>query len=292
MIRSMTGYGLAEGTCSYGTIKVEIRSLNNRYFEFSSRVPSLLFSLEDDIKKIVREDMQRGKINLLISIDHADDMRRRVMIDENKIEVYIKKMRSMGKKFGVAGDLVLSDIIHFPDIFVSDQEQMDQGTLKKALLPILKKALESIVAMKMKEGASLVKDMFLRIEKVRSNVEEIERLSQKEPELYKKQLKKRIETLADDVKITPERIAEEIVFFADKCDITEELVRLKSHIVLFIDVLKGDGESGKKLDFIIQEIQRESNTISSKSSRSEVAQKVITIKLELEKLKEQIQNIE
>jgi uncharacterized protein (TIGR00255 family) len=292
MLKSMTGYGVAEGEISGSPIRVEIRSLNSRYFDFSARLPAFLIPIESEIKKIVNEAVKRGKVSVFISINGNSSFPSSFSIDRKKVSFYISELKKVGKKEGINGSLELKDLLSFPDIFVSKQKSFSSKKVREAVLPIVRKALQNFGAMKKKEGANISKDIGMRIKKVVSLTNVTEKKAEKEPVRLKERLNNRLKKNNLSISLNEERLEQEVAYLVDRSDITEELTRLKSHCDLFSSVLKGSGEAGKRLEFITQEMNREANTIGSKSQNPVIAQNVIAIKLEIEKVREQIQNIE
>ena len=288
----MTGYGMAEGILFGNSVRAEIRSLNSRYFDFSSRAPALLAPFESDFKKLVQTKIKRGKISLSISLNNNSNLSSAIHLDEKKIAFYIQSLKRVGKKFGIKGHLQLNDLLSFPDIFVPEQKKYSKGVLKQRVISIVRGAVHNLITMKMKEGSNIEKDLCGRIKKIEKAVLIVERSVLTASSNLNKKLKQRIKALDSEIKVSPERLEAEIAFQADKCDVTEEIVRLKSHVNIFCSVLDLRGEAGKRLEFIAQEINREANTIASKSQNASISQHVIGIKLEVEKIREQVQNIE
>ncbi len=291
MLASMTGYGMADGSLFGGSIRIEIRSINSRYFDFSSRVPSLLNEFEGDFKKLIQKKIKRGKVSVFVVVTN-NTLTSSVKLDERKVLFYLQALKKVGRKYGIKGNLQLNDILYFPDIFVAVQRKYSQNIFKKRIFSIFRKAVNNLMIMKLKEGENIAKDLWLRINKIEKTVREIEQSSMSASSRFKKKLNQRIRDLDKDIKVSRERLEAEIALFADKCDITEEIVRIKSHINIFRKVLSSSGEGGKRLEFIAQEINREANTIASKSQSARISQDVITIRLEVEKIREQVQNIE
>ena len=291
MICSMTGYGVSEGISKSDSIRVEIRSVNSRYFDFSVRLPSVLIPFENDIKKLVNAQIKRGKVSLFISINKSADVND-VVLNEEKAIFFITQLRKYAKKNKLSGDIELRDILSFPDIFAEKKKEINPVTVKKNVMPFVEAAVVSMVKMRKKEGANILKDFKSRISKIGKIVKSIELLSDEEPLRFKKRIEDHIKKIDKKIQLNSERLEQEIAYLADKADITEEIVRLRSHCEVFSDTVIKDGEAGKRLEFIAQEMNREANTIASKSQNARISEHAITIKLEIEKIREQVQNIE
>lgn len=290
-IRSMTGFG--EHRFSIGALRgrIEIRSINHRYFDFSSRLPLLVSPLEQKIKDFLSQYLVRGKVTLSISLNSQNGMDP-VLIDTDKLKFYKKELQKAAKKVGFKADLSVSDVIRLPNVFTVESKEQDPEKLWKKLQPELKKAIIRVIHMQEKEGSALVEDILARLSKIETNSRKIETLSQEMVPAFKEKLEKKISELTSSSQLDSNRLEQEVALFAQHHDITEELVRLRSHMGIFKKILAHEREVGKKLDFLIQEMNREVNTISSKALSSEISQSVVEIKTEQEKIREQIQNIE
>jgi uncharacterized protein (TIGR00255 family) len=287
----MTGFG--EHRFSIGALRgrIEIRSINHRYFDFSSRLPLLVSPLEQKIKDFLSQYLVRGKVTLSISLNSQNGMDP-VLIDTDKLKFYKKELQKAAKKVGFKADLSVSDVIRLPNVFTVESKEQDPEKLWKKLQPELKKAIIRVIHMQEKEGSALVEDILARLSKIETNSRKIETLSQEMVPAFKEKLEKKISELTSSSQLDSNRLEQEVALFAQHHDITEELVRLRSHMGIFKKILAHEREVGKKLDFLIQEMNREVNTISSKALSSEISQSVVEIKTEQEKIREQIQNIE
>jgi uncharacterized protein (TIGR00255 family) len=292
MLTSMTGYGVAEGNMLDTQVRVEIRSLNSRYFDFSSRIPSFLIPIENEIKNLIQATIKRGKVSLFISVNGNNSFPSSFSLDHEKIAFYIAELKKVAKKEKLQGDIALADCLKFPDIFVTTQKQFTAQTASKYLFPVVKEAVKNICMMREKEGAHIVKDIQMRLKKIESITAKIEKSAHKEPARIKERLEERLQKNNINLSLNPERLEQEIAYIIDKADITEEITRLRSHCAMFRSAFDETGEIGKRLEFICQEMNRETNTIGSKTQSVEISQSVISIKLEIEKIREQIQNIE
>lgn len=292
MLKSMTGYGVAEGTLSGMLVRVEIRSLNSRYFDFSARLPSFLSPLESEIKTAVKKAIKRGKVTLSITTNGQSSFPASFSIDQKKVAFYIRELKKVGKKEGLQGTLELKDLLSFPEIFVAQQRSFSLPSVRRQVVPIVWNALENINTMRQKEGANIVKDIKTRHKKIISLTRAIEKKARKEPPRVRTLLEERLNKHTRKITLDPSRLEQEVAYLVDKSDVTEEITRLISHCDLFAGIIAGSGEAGKRLEFITQELNREANTIGSKTQSAAISQDVIAIKLEVEKIREQIQNIE
>lgn len=292
MARSMTSFARAAGSSHENHWAVEIRSVNHRYFEFSVKLPPVLSALEGQIRDRVKEELKRGKITAQISRDGDSAKDRRLAFDEEAVAYYLKGLQKLKKKFKLAGDITANDILRFPGIFTNEEAQGDPEAHWPAVKKVLGKALAETLKARELEGGKLAQDILERLDAIDAAVKKIEKAAKSEPERIRGKLQERVEQLLADRARDADRLEREVAFLAERCDITEEVVRLKSHLALFRSRLKADGEMGRELDFLCQEINREINTMGSKSQLFEISTEVVFAKGELEKIREQIQNIE
>ncbi|MBI4431250.1 MAG: YicC family protein [Candidatus Omnitrophica bacterium] len=290
MLYSMTGYGQAKSRIGGRSCAVELRSVNHRYLDISVRLPASLNSFESELRKLIGEKLKRGKINVCFNWNGANDVE--LEIDAKRIAYYVRKLRSIGRSLKLDPAFSVSDLVNLPNAFSSNSEKKISGREWVLARGLVRKALTRLLEMRAREGAQLVRDVENRLKKIRQAVAVIGKLSKQLPNLYKEKLSKRIEELSGGVCLDPEALAKEVALFADRSDITEELVRLDHHLRFFRKTLHDVGEVGKRLDFISQEIHRETNTMASKSAHHQIQKYVISIKTEVEKIREQIQNIE
>lgn len=291
MIRSMTGMGhvILEHAGKKWTF--EIRSLNHRYLELGLRMPDFLYRYETDIKKMVEKQVQRGKVNVFISLADSREAEDAVQINEKKIRAYVKNLQRIARTLKIDPALRIADLTGLPNVFSAEKIQD-----KERLLPVLQKgmeqALRAFISMREKEGEILSRDLLKQLKSIASHLVRIKKTASGAVEEYKNKLQERIKQLTQGSGLEPERLAKEAAVFADRCDINEEIVRLENHLSLFEKELAEKIPVGKKLDFITQEMNREANTIGSKSASFDISQNVISIKSNIEKLREMIQNIE
>ena len=271
---------------------VEIRSLNHRYFEFSLKIPPALGALENRIRDLAQALMRRGKVTVAINQDTAGDKKSRLSIDEEAVRFYLSSLAKVKKKFKLQGDLSVADLLKFPGLFSGEESGTDPEKAWPVLKKTLTQALDSAIKAKQLEGQKLSKDIEERLAAVTKAVGAIEKLAAGQTERVYKKLSERVTVLIGDKTMDPERMEREVAFLAERNDITEEIVRMKSHLDLFKKRLRGDGEVGRELDFLCQEMNREVNTMTSKAQHFEISTEVVFVKGELEKIREQIQNIE
>jgi uncharacterized protein (TIGR00255 family) len=293
MISSMTGYGRGEVTEGKITAVAELRSVNNRYFEVSARLPRTMTLREGEVREIIRKRLTRGKINVALSITHENANEIPLKINSTAAKSYFRLLTDLRKTVKLREKITLTHLLQFQDIIeVSDFEKGDENEwalIKKALLI----ALDEVTVMRKREGSELMKDLIMRIRTIGEALIDIERLAHEWLPLARKNLEQRVTELSvDPVIIDMKRLETEFALLVDKLDITEETVRFKSHNKFFLDALKSNEAVGRKLNFLVQEMNREANTIGSKADSSEIAHRVVGIKEELEKIREQLQNIE
>jgi uncharacterized protein (TIGR00255 family) len=291
MAYSMTGYGRAETDNSTYRFAVEITTVNNRFLEYQIRLPKSLAALENMIKNVLGGKFGRGKISVTVNWE-PEVVDGSIVLDEARAEAYFKIYQFLRQRFGIEGAPNLRDFASLPDLVKVDKQEDDLEKLWSNLRPALEAAADATNVMRCAEGANLVKDMLQRVANIRAVTDEIEGLTAINVKSYQDRLKARIEELLGAAEIDDERVAVEVALLADKSDITEECVRLKSHLEQFDSSLGESGPVGKRLNFILQELNRETNTIGDKSVYYEISRRVIAIKEEIERLREQVQNIE
>jgi len=293
MIKSMTGYGRAEAIVGGKRIVVEIKSLNHRFLEASLRLPGSLSSLELELKKQINAKFSRGKIEVGIRLDSITSPEKGAGLDLNLplLRNYYSLLGRMKQELNLPDEITLAVLSSFRDIFAS-QDDDDLEALWQKLEILLEEAVAMLMVMRAKEGETLVRDLRARINIVEQAVEVIQARVPQVLKAYQKRLTERIKELVGDTLIDAARLMQEVAIMAEKSDITEEIVRFRSHIDQFVEMLKGDEAVGRKIDFLIQEMGREVNTIGSKSNDVEISKGVIEIKSELARIREQVQNLE
>lgn len=294
MIKSMTGFGRCETVINGREITVEIRSVNHRYFEFSCRTPRGYGFLDDKLKAYVNSKVSRGKVDVFVSVSASDELPAEVTVNHQLVAGYIKAMQEISETYKIDNDVSVVAISRFSDIYTVHKAAEDEEEIISDVLSAVDIAIESFVKMRETEGERLKADILSRANIILSIVEEIEQRSPQTVKEYEQRLLERIkQTLADnDVSVDEQRVLTEVAIFADKVAVAEETVRLRSHFEQLKEFLEYDEPVGRKIDFIIQEMNREANTIGSKVQDAILAHKVVDIKSEIEKIREQVQNIE
>lgn len=292
MIRSMTGYGGAKGEISGIQVSAELKSVNNRHLDVSVRLPRTCLFAEESVRAAVAEHITRGKVDVFISVDtsHADEVV--VAVNEPLAEAYIKAARTLSERFGVTDDTTTLQLLRMPEVISTERSDADQEAVRNAISAVLSEALTQYDAMRGREGAKLDADIRKKLDIIEETVAVVEARSPETVAEYRERLTARMNEVLGEAGIDEARILQEAAIYADKVAVDEEIVRLRSHISQFRMMLDGGSPVGRKLDFLVQEMNREINTTGSKCADSEIAEKVIAMKAELEKIREQIQNIE
>jgi uncharacterized protein (TIGR00255 family) len=291
MLKSMTGYGQGTASGANFTVTVDLRSVNNRNLDIHWRAPQDLASLEIPLKKMIQAAVSRGRVDVTINFTQTAD----VVYELNRplIRGYLEALRTMRDEFGLAGEADLATIARLPNVLsASTANNTLSAAVVEGVESALTHALTALVAMRAVEGHELQKEMLARVEQIEKHVVAIESGSIGLIDTYRDKLRKRIEELLEKTSIDETRLAQEVAYLAERSDISEEIARLKSHLAQLRELLSGDDGIGKKLDFLLQETNREANTILSKSSELSVCDSAIEIKTEVEKLREQAQNVE
>lgn len=293
MIISMTGFGRGEASAGGITVTVETKSVNSRYLDISLRLPQPMQDKELEVKELIQERINRGKINLNIRIDKADTGKPDVQINPKLVEGYRKLLDRLREAAEIEQDISLQDLLQFPDIFVSrEEDEQTLETIWKLAQKASVEALEQLIEMRTQEGTQLKEDLLKRVNHIDAKMDIVQKLTDGRAEEARDKLLERIRNLIDEDQIDNERLELEVAVLVDKMDITEELVRLKSHIKFFKEAIDHEDSVGRRLNFLSQEMNREINTIGSKANNSEISQHVVHAKESLEQIKEQIQNVE
>ncbi len=292
MFKSMTGYGRHE-ICDGGKkITVEIKSVNHRYSDYNIKVPRYYGYLEDKIREYVSKYVARGKIDIYVSIESYDEADKEITLNRELAKNYIDVLKTLAADFDLKDDITVSSVARFSDIFNAERKEEDDEEIWRLVKNVLTPALDSFCEMRAREGKRLYNDMAARVEYMKTLAQKIDERSPKTVEEYRQKLYAKIKELLEDREIDEARVLTEVAIFADKVAVNEEIVRLCSHFEEFYNIAGKDEPSGRKLDFLIQEINREVNTTGSKANDIEIAKLVVELKAEIEKLREQMQNIE
>lgn len=292
MIKSMTGYGRAEETVDSMNIVVEIKSVNHRYFEFSAKVPRVYGFLEEKLKAFTNSFVSRGKIECYVSIECLEDSETQIVVNKALAEGYLNAVKTLAEDYSIDGTISAMTLSRYPDVLSVHKAADDEEKIWNAVKVVAKDAIDKFINMRQVEGEKLKADVLSRADYIIDCVEFVEERSPQTVKEYNEKLKARIQELIGDAAVDEQRLLNEAAIYADKIAVAEETVRLRSHISQLRTFLEADEAIGRKLDFLVQEINREANTIGSKAQDVEIAKRVISIKAEVEKIREQIQNIE
>ena len=292
LIKSMTGYGRAVETVNGREFTVEIRSVNNRYLDCSVRMPRILSFGEDAVKQAVKASISRGKVDVYISLHAENGEEVQISLNKNVLEGYLSAMGQMVSDFGVKDDISVSSLSCLPDVFVVEKPEVDEEALLQDMMGVVAKALEGYDAMRCTEGQALDRDLRSRGQTILELVSQVEQGNAQTVIDYRARLEAKLREVLENTSIDESRILTEAAIFADKVAVDDETVRLRSHLQQMNTMLDGGGAVGRKLDFLLQEMNREANTIGSKCTDVNLARIVVDIKAELEKIREQTQNIE
>lgn len=292
MIKSMTGYGSAKGTVEGLEITVELKSVNNRYLDTSVRLPRSFLFAEEAIKSAVQSHISRGKVDVFISVDSSAAGDMTVKVNEPLLRGYIEAIRHISEEYSLANDMTALSVSRFPDVLSVEKKDLDAEAISAGICAIAEEALRDFDAMRQREGAKLRDDVLSRLETIDRLVSTVETEAPKTVAEYRKRLEQKMQEVLGATGIDENRILAEAAIFADHIAVDEETVRLRSHMSQLTTMINGNSPTGRKIDFLIQEFNREANTIGSKCQNSQIAHVVVDLKSEIEKIREQIQNIE
>ena len=292
MVKSMTGYGRAEESVNGCTITVELRSVNNRYLDCNVRIPRLYLFAEDAIKARVQNTISRGKVDVFVTLDNAGADKVQVSVNKPVADGYYAALKSLAEEYHLSDDISVSLLSRFPEVLLAEKAEEDVEQMAKDICSVLDRALADFDQMRTREGERLRDDILSRAETIEAKVALVEERSPQTVSEYRARLEAKMNEVLANTQLDPARILTEAAIFADKIAVDEETVRLRSHIGQLREMLAKGGAIGRKLDFLIQEFNREANTIGSKCSDVEMARLVVEIKGEIEKIREQVQNIE
>lgn len=291
MIKSMTGYGKSSLTKNERNYQIEIKTVNHRYLDISVKMPRQLSYLEDTIKKEIGTKIKRGKVDVFVTFENNSLEGREIKINTELASAYIKELRKLAESENILADIQVNDIARYPDVLNIESSQDDE-TIKNEIVEVIKIAVNNLAEMRQVEGAKMAEDILARLEYIQEKVKEISKLSTGLIGEYIVKLEERLKQILKGQEIDQARLAQEVVIYADKCSVEEEITRLNSHILQFKNLINSEEPIGKKLDFIIQEMNRETNTIGSKANNLEITNRVVDLKTQIENIREQVQNIE
>lgn len=291
-MKSMTGYGGAKGTAEGLELSIELKSVNNRFLDTSVRMPRAYLFAEEAVKAAVGRHITRGKVDVFVTVDssQADDVV--VKVNEPLLRGYLAAIRGVSETYGLSNDMTAMSVCRFSDVLSVEKKEADQDAVAKAIVEVLEQALSEYDAMRQREGDKLREDIASRVTAIENMVSTVEEASPQTVADYRARLEQKMREVLDTAGIEESRILTEAAIFADKVAVDEETVRLRSHIAQMREMIESETPVGRKLDFLVQEMNRETNTIGAKCQNSEIAHVVVDIKAEIEKIREQIQNVE
>ena len=288
----MTGFGAGRGEASGEALTVELRSVNSKFCEVKPRLPRELSSLEPELVKSVKARLQRGNVDVYVRRENASARGATPRVDLPLAAAYAKALRELKSELGLAGEPSVQDVAGMDGVITLGESALDPAAMKDALASALSSALDSLEEMRRKEGEALGRDLLARLDTIERGAGSISGLAPLQVEHYRERLTARVAELAKGFPVEPARLAQEVALFADRTDVAEELTRLASHLAQLRELVRSDAPAGRKLEFLVQEVNREINTIGSKSQHAGVASLVVELKAELERVREQIQNVE
>lgn len=292
MLRSMTGFGRGENTGKFKQVTVEIKAVNHRFSEVQIRLPYQYSALEESVRRFILKQLSRGRLDVFIKLENTSQRQREFQVDKDLAVTYYKALEELAVITGIPCEVNVCQIAQFPDVLTLREPEEDEELTWEDLQPALQEAVDALLRMREKEGRKLQEDLLKRIQILQQIHGKILERSPQVVKIYREKLSARLQELLAEGQINEERLALEVALFADKCNLDEELVRLNSHFLQFAQNLEEDTAVGRKLDFLLQEMNREVNTIGSKANDLEITQEVVALKSELEKIREQVQNIE
>lgn len=292
MIKSMTGFGSAKGTVEGLNITVELKSVNNRYLDVSVRMPRSFMFAEEAVKSAVQRHISRGKVDVFVSVDSSDAGDITVKVNEALLKGYIDAVRSISEEYSLPADMTAFGVSRFPDVLSVEKKDLDADAISAGIVDITEHALDDFDAMRLREGEKLRDDVLGRLETISGYVADVETESPETVKEYRARLEAKMAEVLGSAGIDENRILAEAAIFADHIAVDEETVRLRSHMSQLRKMINSSSPTGRKIDFLIQEFNREANTIGSKCQNSDIAHTVVDLKSEIEKIREQIQNIE
>ena len=292
MLKSMTGYGRAEGATATYLYTVEIQTFNHRFTDIRIRLPKALAALEHELHREVRERVHRGRFDVHVTEKLHGEIPRSLRIDRGAIQQYVNALREIQQELDLRGDVTIEALIGIRDLVSLEAAEVDVAEVRAVLKQLLHRALDDVESMRGKEGDNLARALEVCVNEIETRLDTVETRAPHVVEAYRTRMQQRLGALLGGVLPDPDRIAQEVVLFADRSDITEECTRLKSHIQQFRTSLQGRGPQGRRLEFLLQEMHREVNTIGNKGTDAAISPAVVEIKADLERLREQVQNIE
>ena len=292
MLKSMTGFGRGEGDTALGKVVVESRSVNHRYCDINIKLPKRLSLFENRLKEIIRSQVSRGRIDVFLRLDSLGEEKVQLSVDLDLAEQYYRVLHDLKERLRLKDEITLNLLAGAKDLITAKEELGDMEPYWQEILPVLRQSLKNMDDMKRFEGESLTKDLQHRLDYITEQLQMIKQQFPLRLRAFLTRLQDRLRSLLEGMETDPSRFQQEVAFLAERTDITEEIVRAESHLVQFRSLLEGNEPVGRKMDFLLQEIHREVNTVSAKANDAEISQRVVEIKSELEKIREQVQNVE
>jgi uncharacterized protein (TIGR00255 family) len=292
MLKSMTGFGRGEGDTTLGKVVVESRSVNHRYCDINIKLPKRLSLFENRIKEIIRSQVSRGRVDVSLRLDNFGEEKVQLSVDLDLAEQYYRVLHDLKERLRLKDEITLNLLAGAKDLITAKEELGDMEPYWQEILPVLRQSLKNMDDMKRIEGESLTKDLKQRLGHIAEQLEAIKQQYPLRLRAFLTRLQDRLRSLLEGMETDPSRFQQEVALLAERTDITEEIVRAESHLVQFRSLLEGNEPVGRKMDFLLQEIHREVNTVSAKANDAEISQRVVEIKSELEKIREQVQNVE
>ena len=291
MIKSMTGYGKSSLSINSREYQVEIKTVNHKYIDTNIRMPRIISYLEEDVRKLIASKIKRGKVDISISFENYSSDGNDIRINTELAKMYIENLKKLAEEENISANIEVTEITRLPDV-LTIKSNLDENQIKSELLQVVDDAINQLINMRQNEGNSISEGILAKISQIEEKNEEIFKLSTGLIDEYVVKLETRIKEILKTEELDKSRLMQEVVIYADKCSVEEEITRLKSHIGQLRNLIDSEGPSGKKMYFIIQEMNRETNTIGSKANNLEIVNRVVDIKTILEDIREQIQNIE
>ena len=291
MVKSMTGYGKSSLSIDTREYQVEIKSVNHKYIDTNIKMPRIISYLEEDIRKVISSKLKRGKIDIFISFDNYSKDGNDIQINSNLAKMYIQNLKKLAEEESISANIEVTEITKLPDV-LTIKSNIDENQIKSELLQTVEEAINNLINMRQSEGERISRDILSKISQIEDKKQEIFVLSTGLIDEYVVKLEARIKEILKTEEVDKSRLMQEVVIYADKCSVEEEITRLTSHIEQLRNLINSNEPNGKKMDFIIQEMNRETNTIGSKANNLEITNRVVDIKTILEDIREQIQNIE
>lgn len=291
MVKSMTGYGKSSLSINSREYQVEIKTVNHKYIDTNIKMPRVISYLEEDVRKLIASKIKRGKIDISITFENYSEDGNDIRINTELAKMYIENLRKLAKEENISANIEVTEITKLPDV-LTIKNNFDENQIKTELLQTVENAINQLINMRQNEGEKISRDILTKIAQIETKKQEIFSLSTGLIDEYVVKLEARIKELLKTEELDKSRLMQEVVIYADKCSVEEEITRLTSHIEQLRNLINADEPSGKKMDFIIQEMNRETNTIGSKANSLEITNRVVDIKTILEDVREQIQNIE